>query len=113
MRATIWTTPMQIIRTLAFLFGLGAMAFGQTAEQPAKAKTEATQDLAKNKSKKAKPKTPPKVEQPRPQPVVHDLAAMKKIVRVIEDSVDLNPTLVVWLIDRTTSAHDIVSEVTD
>src|SRR5207253_10138225 len=107
----------QIFPSLALFLGITAATFAQTAdkpdqaaktEQPAKAKSDASAD-AKAKNKKAKPKSPPKVE-PRPLPVAHDLAPMKTIVRVIEDSVDLSPTLVVWLIDRTTSAHDIVSE---
>src|SRR6185503_6265664 len=75
--------------------------------------TDTAQDAAKNKNKKGKPKATPKAETPPPRPIVHDMAAMKTIVRVVEDSVDLNPTLVVWLIDRTTSAQDIVREVTD
>jgi hypothetical protein len=113
---------MQILFKFAVLLGLTSAVLGQSAdktdkatktEQPTKTKADVSSEAAKAKNKKGKPKTPAKVEQPRPQPVVHDLGSVKKIIRVIEDSVDLNPTLVVWLIDRTTSAHEIVSEVTD
>jgi hypothetical protein len=116
---------MQIFFTLILILGFTAAAFGQTAEksdqaakteQPAKAKSDASADAAKNKNKKGKPKAPPskaapaKVEPP-PQTVVHDMSVMKKVMRAIEESVDLSPTLVVWLFDRTASARGIVNEV--
>lgn len=37
---------------------------------------------------------------------------MKQIAKLITDSVELNPTLVVWLVDRTQSAKPIVQELT-
>jgi hypothetical protein len=111
---------MPIFRSLALFLAIAAGAGGQTSEKGSDgpkadaAKTEAVIEAAKNKNKKGKPKATPKLQSPpRPQPIVHDLVAMKKIIHVIEDSVDLSPTLVVWLIDRTTSAHDIVREVSD
>src|SRR5205085_2717060 len=118
-----------LLSVLAVLLGLALPVVAQTidtsakkapesapvaagnASQAEKTKSDAATE-AKLKNKKAKPKPSHKLE-PRPGPVVHNLAAIKTIFRVIEDSVDLGPTLVVWLIDRTTSAHDIAGEVTD
>jgi hypothetical protein len=119
---------MRISLTLALLCGLSAAAFGQSAdkstnksvdksdqgaktEQPAKTKSDSPSEAAKNKNKKGKPKAPPPKVEPPPLPVVHDMSAMKKVIHVIEDSVDLSPTLVVWLLDRTASASGIVNEV--
>src|SRR5262245_21559419 len=99
--------PMQILRILAVSFAICVLASGKTVgqedkaaktEQSDKAKSDAAAEAAKNKNKKGKPKAPPpKAEPPPPQPVVHDMSAMKTVVRIIEDSVDLSPTLVVWL----------------
>ncbi|HEY2411191.1 MAG TPA: vWA domain-containing protein [Pirellulaceae bacterium] len=123
---------MRIFLTLALLIGLATAALGQSAdksatksaeksdqaaktEQAAKAKSDSSSEAVKNKNKKGKPKpaspkpAPPKVEPP--PLVVHDMSAMKKVIHVIEDSVDLGPTLVVWLLDRTASARGIVNEV--
>src|SRR3954464_14498905 len=110
---------MRIFVLFMLSLGICALTAAQSADTPSKAakteqstkaKADAPAEAAKNKNKKAKPKAPAKPPEPAPgpQPVVHDLAAMKKVVRVIRDSVDLSPTLVVWLIDRTTSAHNIV-----
>ncbi len=98
---------MQFGRMVVVLLSLCAVAVAQVNEQPAKT-AKAGQA---NKGKKAKPKSEPPARSL--SPVAHDMAAMKKLVAVIKDSVDLGPTLVVWVLDRTTSAHDIVREVTE
>jgi len=111
---------MRILLSFAFFLGLCAAALGQSTEksdqaakteQSAKANADSSSEAAKNKNKKGKPKAQPPKAEPPPQPIVHDMSAMKKVIGVIEDSVDLSPTLVVWLIDCTASARGIVSEV--
>jgi hypothetical protein len=63
---------------------------------------------------KEPPKTSAKEEPARSAPRkvnAAEEAAVKKITAIIQDSVDIGPTLVVWIIDRTPSAKDIVREV--
>jgi von Willebrand factor type A domain-containing protein len=69
----------------------------------------------------AKAEAPPPVETPKkpaapPRPKQREVAraeeqAMKRVTTAIRESIELGPTLVVWLIDATPSAHDIVHEV--
>jgi hypothetical protein len=97
---------MQFGRTVVVLLSLCAVAATQVAAQQA----NPAKGGQANKGKKGKLRPEP---QPRPSlPVSYDMSAMKKVIGVIQDSVDLGPTLVVWVLDRTTSAHDIVRDVT-
>ena len=38
--------------------------------------------------------------------------AMKRVTTAVKESLEIGPTLVVWIIDRTPSARDIVHEIT-
>ena len=38
--------------------------------------------------------------------------AMKRVTTAIKESLEIGPTLIVWIIDRTPSARDMVREVT-
>lgn len=82
-------------------------------EEAAIPESQAPTNPAKGKDKKLNKKK----NQPEITPASYNLAAVetsavKKIIATIKDSVDLGPTLVVWLVDRTTSARDIVREAT-
>lgn len=63
----------------------------------------------------AKPKPPPgKPEKPMPPARMIGQAeqqAVNKIGQVIKESLELGPTLVIWVIDRTQSARDLVQDV--
>ena len=80
-----------------------------TAPAPAKAVASTPQPVAK-----AEPRSPadqPKKPAPPPRLKQREVAraeeqAMKRVTTAIRESVELGPTLVVWLIDATPSAHD-------
>ncbi len=82
--------------------------------QPAPVPPAAKESNPTAPEEKTEPKPTPKEEPARPAPRkvnAAEEAAVQKITAIIQDSVDIGPTLVVWIIDRTPSAKDIVREV--
>src|SRR5690349_10818787 len=79
----------------------------------------------KQKKKAASKKAKPKPADPAPKPPLApersfdsvrsigraEETAVKKIATVIKDSLEIGPTLVVWILDRTPSAAEMVHDV--
>src|SRR5437762_12368405 len=77
---------------------------------PANANPAAANPAATNEQRAAK--KPPDRARPKQREVARaEAAAMKAVTSAIRSSVEIGPTLVVWVIDSTSSAHEIVHEV--
>ncbi len=100
----------------ALAIGLAAGCTESTKPQPSAAPSPASTAQPANApqatSEERHFKKPPERAQSKQREVARaEAAAMKAVTSAIRSSVEIGPTLVVWLIDSTPSAHDIVHEV--
>jgi len=90
------------------LAAAGSVPAHKTLVSTTVAEPASEENPAKGKNKKTKKRTEPMATSGA-APL--DAAAARKITEAIQESVDLGPTLAVWLLDRTSSARQIVGEV--
>jgi hypothetical protein len=84
-----------------------------SSQKPAPVSTAANPAATNQASNDQRPlKTLPERARPKQREVARaEAAAMKAVTTAIRSSVEIGPTLVVWIIDSTPSARDIVHEV--
>jgi hypothetical protein len=112
--------PGRVFQSMAIQQVTPAIQKAEENKPAASATNAKTAKTGKGKKKAASPKTPqsevatnkPDLSPPMPRRVGRaEEASIKKITRVINESLEVGPTLVLWIIDRTPSAREIVREV--
>jgi hypothetical protein len=120
MKRFLWL--LYVVLHVAWAAGCGELASNAAQQTPAKQQKKSANPTAPAKKATAKKDRVPDVARKAPSELARgadsariigraEELAVKKVATVIKESLEVGPTLVVWVMDRTPSAAEIVRDV--